>query len=90
VPASTWRQTVHLLPLRPFFLWTPVEDIPATADELRNAVRRALRPAPPAGAPAALRPADEPIEDETLSRVSREFLAPRAAIEMLAAEDVHP
>jgi hypothetical protein len=103
VPVSTWRRTLKLLPLRPFFLWSPEDEGVEVGDEWRDGVARALASAKrepekqPEGEEGPLASLLSDSESEassaggveagpaTRSRVSRELLAPRAAIDEIAS-----
>lgn len=94
VPISIWRQTVHVLPLRPFFLWSPAEQETEltqgwTQDIADSLSVRAPEPAADIfwGDAAAHRESSTqvPVDDEARRRVSEELLVPRAAIDRLAA-----
>ncbi len=95
VPISVWQQTVHVLPLRPFFLWSPADqDTELTrtwAQDIANSLS-ARAPEPQAevfwgDAGSQLASSAPALDEEARRRVSEELLMPRAAIDRLADGD---
>jgi hypothetical protein len=93
VPVATWRRVIRLLPLRPFLVWSP-EQRDASDETWKREVGIVLAastpPRPSAddvfGAGLAARAVDlSPTRDETRRSLSLQILAPRAAIDELAA-----
>lgn len=93
VPVSVWQRTVHVLPLRPFFLWSPADQeaelTQSWAQDIADSLS-ARAPEPSAevfwgGAGVQLESsAQAPVDQEARRRVSEELLVPRAAIDRLA------
>ena len=97
VPVSTWERTLHVLPLRPFFIWQAAEDVPRARASWVDSVTRTLEasartPGRPGGAAAlsletdaeAAEPEPPRAGDAERSHLSRQLLVPRAAIDRLA------
>jgi len=94
VPVSLWQQTVHALPLRPFFLWAPTEErndltrswVRGIASGLGPVTDSASNVGPDLGSrPSSLRPPQsEATDDENRRRLSERFLIPRAVVDRLA------
>ena len=94
VPVITWQRTLHVLPLRPFFLWAPTEQ----PNELSEIWTRSIASSLSAGAstpPAdGMTPRQRSLgletsgrvspDDEARRRVSEQLLVPRAVIDRLA------
>lgn len=93
VPIGVWQQSMHVLPLRPFFLWSPAghdtelartwtrdiaDNLSARTPERQAEIFRGdARTPQQSNAPA-------PVDEEARRRVSEELLMPRAAIDRLA------
>ena len=93
VPADTWRRACRPLPLRPFLTWAVSGEVGQDVEtEWRVEVGRVLHGAPVRGLEATRRghrPAgidrDSPSADDERRQLSRQLIAPRAAIDELAA-----
>jgi hypothetical protein len=93
VPADTWRRACRPLPLRPFLIWAVGgEDYKDVEDQWRAEVSQVLHRGPPQGPATPHRrslPADmelgSPSADDQRRQLSRQLLAPRSAIDELAA-----
>jgi hypothetical protein len=92
VPVATWQRTVRLLSVRPFLVWSPVEDANAVelwkrevAPLVRGSTTR-QQGGGPAG--AAAMGADSQRDEDDTRRLSRQLLAPRAALDELAGGDL--
>ena len=96
VPVSTWQHTLHVLPLRPFFLWTSTEqrsevsetwtrNIASSLSGRSSASRRGGTPRVRSFGLDTAGPA-EPLAagDDARRRASEQLLVPRAAIDRLA------
>jgi hypothetical protein len=93
VPVDAWQRTLHVLPLRPFFLWAPTEEPSEISETWTRSVVSSLSspgPAPPPGTTprsrsSALESSGQVAAgDEVRRRVSEKLLVPRAAIDRLA------
>ena len=78
VPTHTWLRTLHVLPLRPFFLWAPVEN-PRVGDSLKDSI-----------AVNTPRNSSEQSEadDEVRRRLSDQLIVPRSAIDQIASDEL--
>jgi hypothetical protein len=93
VPADTWRRACRPLPLRPFLTWAVSGEVGQDVEtEWRAEVGRVLHGAPVRGLEATRRghrPAGidlgSPRADDERRQLSRQLIAPRAAIDELAA-----
>ena len=93
VPADTWRRACRPLPLRPFLTWAVSGEVGQDVEtEWRVEVGRVLHGAPVRGLEATRRghrPAGidlgSPGADDERRQLSRQLIAPRAAIDELAA-----
>jgi hypothetical protein len=97
LPVATWRRAIALLPLRPFLVWSP-EDHAAMDAAWEREIGGLLAAATPQRQPArdvfgggpgirgvAGKPAAGPTPNEARRSLSLRVLAPRAAIDALAA-----
>lgn len=78
VPTHTWLRTLHVLPLRPFFLWAPVEN-PRVSDSLKDSIA--------VGMPRDSSEQSE-ADDELRRRLSDQLIVPRGAIDQFASNDL--
>ena len=95
VPVATWQRTVRSLSVRPFLVWSPVEDsaaVEAWKREVAPLVRASSAPqqqqqggGPGGAAPMAV-PA--PRDEEATRRLSTQLFAPRAALDELAGSEL--
>jgi hypothetical protein len=93
VPADTWRRACRPLPLRPFLSWAVGgEEYKDVEEQWRAEVGRVLHGPPmrgQAGSRSRRRPSDMELAstsaDDERRQLSRQLLAPRAAIDELAA-----
>jgi hypothetical protein len=98
VPVSTWQHTLHVLPLRPFFLWTSTEQHSEVSETWTRNLANGLsgRTSGTDGTTPRVRsfgvdsaePAEPaapaPAGDDARRRASEQLLVPRAAIDRLA------
>jgi hypothetical protein len=95
VPVSTWQHTLHVLPLRPFFIWTSTEQRSEVSETWTRNVANGLsgRTSGPRGTTPRVRSfgvdsaepaAPAPAGDAARRRASEQLLVPRAAIDRLA------
>jgi hypothetical protein len=80
LPVEIWRQTVRLMPERPFLVWSPEDEDPETVSDWEREVADVLTSSkqPNARGPGST------IPNATKQRFSMELLVPRAAIDELA------
>jgi hypothetical protein len=94
VPADTWRRACRPLPLRPFLTWAVSGEVGQDVEtEWRVEVGRVLHGAPVRGLEVTrrgLRPAGSDLgsrgAENERRQLSRQLIAPRAAIDELAAD----
>jgi hypothetical protein len=93
VPVDAWQRTLHILPLRPFFLWAPTRQPSEISETLTQSIVSSLAAPGPAPTPGTTpRSRSSALEssgqvaagDEVRRRVSEKLLVPRAAIDRLA------
>jgi hypothetical protein len=93
VPVDVWQRSLHVLPLRPFFLWAPTQEPSELSEPWTQSIVSSLsapEPAPPPGTTprsrsSALESSGQVAAgDEVRRRVSEKLLVPRAAIDRLA------
>jgi len=92
VPVHAWQRTLHVLPLRPFFLWAPTEEPSELSKTWTQGVVSSLSAPGPTPPPGTTRGRSSALEstgqvaagDEVRRRVSEKLLVPRAAIDRLA------
>jgi hypothetical protein len=93
VPVDAWQRTLHILPLRPFFLWAPTRQPSEISETLTQSIVSSLAAPGPAPTPGTTpRRRSSALEssgqvaagDEVRRRVSEKLLVPRAAIDRLA------
>jgi hypothetical protein len=93
VPVNVWQRTLHVLPLRPFFLWAPTQEPSELSETWTQSIVSSLSapgPAPTLGTTPRGRGSDLESSgqvaagDEVRRRVSEKLLVPRAAIDRLA------
>jgi hypothetical protein len=93
VPVNAWQRSLHVLPLRPFFLWAPTEQPTKISETWIRSVASSLlargSTAHPSTTPLRRSSALESSGraaggDEARRRVSEKLLVPRAAIDRLA------
>jgi hypothetical protein len=87
VPVATWQRTVRLLSVRPFLVWSPVEDraVETWKREVAPLVQASTAGQQGGGPPgaAAMAAPDSP-DAESKRRLTEQLLAPRAALDELA------
>jgi hypothetical protein len=94
VPVATWERTVRLLPVRPFLVWSPVDDaatVAAWKHDLAPLVQASAsqqQGGGPAGGSAMAAPASAAPAGDDARRLTQQLLAPRAALDELAGGDL--
>jgi hypothetical protein len=94
VPVATWERTVRLLPVRPFLVWSPVDDAATVAAWKRDLAPLVQASAAqqqgggPAGGGAMAAPAPTAPGGDDARRLTQQLLAPRAALDELAGGDL--
>jgi hypothetical protein len=93
VPVSTWQRTLHVLPLRPFFLWSPTEESTPTRESFTRSIATSLSGQAPTTRGGGRRqrslstgePGVRTPSSAVRRRVSENLLVPRAAIDIIAS-----
>lgn len=87
VPVATWQRTVRQLSVRPFLVWSPAEDsaaIEVWKRDLASLVQGSAAQQQRGGPEGAAAMGAPSTRDEDTRRLSKQLLAPRAALDELA------